>query len=77
MAIFLWIGDLALMLERDKGLRPPMRPMKILWFGNTSGLARLNQINVRVTNGIVPGTAVCVRFSDIGRPSNEVTVGVR
>jgi hypothetical protein len=50
---------------------------EILFFGNAPGYPGYYQVNFRVPSGIAPGTAVSVRSTYIGLPSNAVTIGVQ
>ena len=50
---------------------------QILFFGDAPGYPGYFQVNFRVPNGVAPGSAVSVRLTYIGRPSNAVTIGVQ
>jgi hypothetical protein len=49
----------------------------LLSVGNAPRAAGVNQVTVRVPDGISPGPAVPLRVTSLDRPTNEVTLAVR
>ena len=53
------------------------RMAEVLWFGKAPGFENLSQVNIRVPEGLAGGSDVPVRMSYLGRPTNEVTIGIQ
>jgi uncharacterized protein (TIGR03437 family) len=49
----------------------------VLFFGQAGGYPNLNQVNVRVPDGLNSGSAVPVWMTYLERPSNEATIAIQ
>jgi uncharacterized protein (TIGR03437 family) len=50
---------------------------EVLYFGEAPGYPFLNQVNVRVPDGIAPASQVSVRLSWLEISSNQVTIAIQ
>ncbi len=66
----------------DGGVIPPQvtiggRMADIMSFDSAPGQTSVTRVNVLMPNGVVPGSAVPVRLTYVGRTTNEVSIAVQ
>jgi len=66
----------------ESGVIPPQVSIgsalgEIVYFGDAPGYPGYYQVNFRVPAGVSPGTAIPVRLTYLGRPSNEVSMAIQ
>ena len=66
----------------ESGVIPPQVSIgsalgEIVYFGDAPGYPGYYQVNFRVPGGVSPGTAIPVRLTYLGRPSNGVTIALQ
>jgi len=63
--------------EHDAVSAISKRKISVRFFGDAPEYPGYFQVNFRVPTGLASGSAVAVRLTYLGRPSNAVTIGVQ